>query len=361
MVFYVSSPKYQPMINKILSETDQVCVGNEVGEDIYIKKYVKEHITLFEQIELFVIDMTALADTDQEVMQSIESLRVMDYKTRFIILAPYKKEGDEFFKKCFYAGIYDIINTDEYLEMSQQLTLCISSGMRYKDALHFRDADPGDEQKQESMAVQKILIGIVGAGRRMGSTHNSIVLANSLRENNQMVAIMEMNDTKAFQKACEAQKAKIFDEGYFSLQGVDYYPESDRERVISVSGKLYNFLILDFGNYEECDKVMFNKCDVRLVFCGTKSWEMDCLENIFKEQDEDVLQKYHFCFLGTTSTKLQKEIISHMQPLENVWFPEYTEDPFVSSKFPEAEQIFKGYLGNLPKQKEKKRLLFQKR
>ena len=119
----------------------------------------------------------------------------------------------------------------------------------------------------------------------MGSTHNSIVLANFLRENNQMVAIMEMNTTNAFQKACEAQKAKIFEEGYFTLQGVDYYPKCDRERVTAVSGKLYNFVILDFGNYEECDKVMFNKCDVRFVFSGTKPWELDNLEVIFHEQE----------------------------------------------------------------------------
>lgn len=345
------------MVSKILNETDQICVGNQTGEEIYLKKYVKENITSFEQIEIFIIDLCALKDTDNEVMQSIESLRIMDYKTRFIILAPYKKEGDSFLKECFYAGIYDLIVTDEYLEMSQQLTTCICIGMRYKDALRFRDAAV-EEIKSESVAVQKILVGICGAGVRMGSTHNSIVLANFLRKHNQMVAIMEMNESNVFEKICEAQRAKIFDEGYFSINGVDYYPECDRKRVTAVSGKLYNFILLDFGNYNQSDKVLFNQCNIRVVFCGTKPWELDQLAPIFEEQDEDVLKKYHFCFLGTTSRKLQKEISEQMNPLDNIWFPEYTEDPFQSDGFTEGQQIFGDYLNNVTVAKKKKTRIF---
>lgn len=354
MVFYVSSPKYQPMIKKIMDETDQIYGGSETGSEIYLKKYVKENISSFEQTDIFLIDMNALKDTDEEVMQSIESLRIMDYDIRFIILAPYKTEGDKFLRDCFYAGIYDIIITDNYLEMSQQLAESFSCGMRYKDALRFRDAVE-ENGKQEALPVQKILVGIAGAAPRMGSTHNSIVAANYLRKNNQMTAILEMNGTRAFEKICEAQRAKMFEEGYFSLRGVDYYPECGRERVTAISGKLYNFIILDFGDYRQADKILFNQCGVRMIFAGTKPWEMDALETVFQEQEEDVLKAYHFCFLGTTSGRIQKEIMEHMKPLENVWFPRQTEDPFGSDLFPEAEQIFKEYLKSSIKPKEKKR------
>lgn len=355
MVFCFCSTQYQPMINKIMAETDQVCVGQEVGADLHVKKYIRESITQFEQIDILLIDMTAVRDTDEEIMQSIEALRIMDYKTRCIILAPYKQEGDKFLKDCFFAGIYDMVTTDEYLQMAEDLRLCFSEGMRYKDALRYRDM--AEEPVQETMAVQKILIGISGAGKRMGSTHNSIVLANFLRENNQMVAVMEMNASNTFKTFCEAQKAKLFDDGYFSLKGVDFYPECDRERVTAIAGKLYNFILLDFGNYQEADKVLFNKCDVRIYFVGTKPWELGGLEEIFREQDEDVLKKCHFCFLGTTSRKLQKEIFSHMEPLENVWFPEYTEDPFETTMFPEGQQIFADYLRNVKTAERKKGFL----
>ena len=352
MVFVVSSEKYQPMINKILTETDQVCAGKEIGEQQFFKKFVKENIAMFEQIEILILDLTALADTDEEIMQGIESLRIVDYGTRFIILAPYRKEGDKLLKECFYAGIYDMIVTDEYLEMSRQLTQCICHGMRYKDALRFRDAAVDEEIKTE-MAVQKIIVGVAGSGPRSGSTHNSIVIANYLRQQNQMTAVMEMNNTNAFQTFCEAYKAKLFKDGYFSLNGVDYYPECDKQRVTAVSGKLYNFIVLDFGAYGQSDKVLFNRCDVRIIFTGTKPWEIGNLEPIFVEQEEDVLKRYHFCFLGTTSNKLQKEIVEHMQPLQNIWFPEYSEDPFLTERFPEGQIIFSDYLKNVVTKDEK--------
>ena len=76
MVFFISSTKYQPMINKILAETDQACAGKEVGEDIFLKKFVKENLSMFENIELFIVDFTALADTDEEILQAIQSRSV---------------------------------------------------------------------------------------------------------------------------------------------------------------------------------------------------------------------------------------------------------------------------------------------
>lgn len=343
MVYTICSPKYQPMITKILTETDEVCGNKEVGEDIYLKKMIKENISTFDGVEILIVDMTALADTDQEVLQAFESLRIIDYEIRIILIAPYKKEGDKFLRECFYAGIYDLITTDEYLELSEQLRKCIVDGMKYKDALRYRDAAEQEDSSENNPALQKIIVGVVGAAPRMGSTHMSIVIANYLRSRQQMTAILEMNGSGNFEEICNSKSAKVFDDGYFTLSGVDFYPGCDRERLTAISGKLYNFIVLDFGAYGNCDKVLFNKSDIRIIFCGVKSWELPVLEQVFRDQDEDVLQKYHFGFLCTTSGKLQKEIIESMEPLENVWFPEYSENPF-AAEFPEGSGIFAAYL-----------------
>lgn len=362
MLYYICSPKYHPMISKIITETDQVCVGSEVGEDVYMKKLIKENIMSFEQVDIMIIDLTATADTDQEIMDAVESMRIMDYKTRFIILAPYKKAGDVFLKECFYAGIYDIIISDEYLEMAQQLALCITAGMRYKDALIYRDTVMEDEEKQETKAIQKILIGVCATAPRMGATHNSIVLANYLRSQNQMVAVLQMDEKNTFDIIREDMDAKMYADGYFSLTGVDFYPGCNRNRLTAISGRLYNFLILDFGAYDSMDKVLYNKCDIRLIFSGTKAWEIPYMNQIFAEQEDDVLKCYHYCFLGTTSPKLQKDIIDSMHPLNNIWFPEYSEDPFSSVRFPEASEILKDYLVfQVPEKNKKKFSVFKGR
>ena len=42
MVFYFASPKYNPLINKVLTETDQVIAESIVGNDLFLKKTMKD-------------------------------------------------------------------------------------------------------------------------------------------------------------------------------------------------------------------------------------------------------------------------------------------------------------------------------
>lgn len=135
MVFYFASPKYNPLINKVLTETDQVIAESIVGNDLFLKKTMKDKLASIASIDIIIVDFTALADTDAEIMEAVESIRIMDYKVRFIFVMPYKAEGDPFLKECFYAGIYDLIISDQYLEISEQLAVCVTEGMRYKDEL----------------------------------------------------------------------------------------------------------------------------------------------------------------------------------------------------------------------------------
>lgn len=101
MVFYFASPKYNPLINKVLTETDQVIAESIVGNDLFLKKTMKDKLASIASIDIIIVDFTALADTDAEIMEAVESIRIMDYKVRFIFVMPYKAEGDPFLKECF--------------------------------------------------------------------------------------------------------------------------------------------------------------------------------------------------------------------------------------------------------------------
>lgn len=149
MVFYFASPKYNPLINKVLTETDQVIAESIVGNDLFLKKTMKDKLASIASIDIIIVDFTALADTDAEIMEAVESIRIMDYKVRFIFVMPYKAEGDPFLKECFYAGIYDLIISDQYLEISEQLAVCVTDGMRYKDALEGKDGKEISVAKKE--------------------------------------------------------------------------------------------------------------------------------------------------------------------------------------------------------------------
>lgn len=344
MVFYICSNTYLSLISKVISETEQVCVGNEVGDDILLKKYVREHIRNFESVKHLIVDLTALADTDEEVINAFESLKVMDYDIHIIVLAARRREGEKFLKDCFYMGIYDLIVTDDFLQIKEQLAYALQVGMKYKDALHFRDAEYKEEEHAKERKAQKAVIGVIGSEPKIGCTHTCITLANTLRQMGYMVAVIEMGNKEAFTDIQEAFKEKVFPEGYYTVRGVDYYASGNKAKVESVCGQLYQFIILDFGDYVLADKLQFHKCDVRIVCAGAKPWELGGLQEIFKDQEEAVLRTYHYCYRFVQDKKLQKEIRREMEPLENIHFTAYEEDPFSSNAFPDVQNILKDFL-----------------
>lgn len=346
MVFYVASNTYKEIISRTIVETEEILVGAECGDEIFLLKYVKENISQLSNLDTFIVDISCCQDMDDEIIQALESLRIMSDETKIIILAPNRSEGDDLLTKCFQMSIYNIICSDDFLEIKEQLEYCIQTGMQYKDAIRFKDIKSQDKiivKKEVKQVVSKVMIGIAGSSERIGVTHNTVVLANYLRTRGYMIAVAEYNDTNAYQSIRESFDAKYLDNSYFTIAGVDYYPEVNTDRIGSILGKSYNFILIDFGSFESCDRVTFNKSDIRIIIAGSKPWEVNRVNTIFELTAKDTLMQYHFCF-NFTAQKDQKDIRESMGELSSVHFLKYTEDPFENHDFTDADKILTQYM-----------------
>lgn len=201
--------------------------------------------------------------------------------------------------------------------------------------------------------ISKIIVGIAGAGSRTGCTHTGIVVANFLRDRKQPVALLEMGEKGTFETIRTAYRTENFEDG-FTLNGVDFFPDSSGEKLKELAGRSYNFYLLDFGDFSQADRELFQKCDVKILCSGIKPWETVLLEKIFGEMDEESLQKCNFCFFGAAGNALKKEVRAQMEPLKNLWFPDYADDPFSCATLPEGAEIFDSYLEDGGKRKRKK-------
>ena len=103
-------------------------------------------------------------------------------------------------KKCFEMGILKIITTDDYKILQDELVYCIKKGMSYRDAAKYKDSVPEKiSVKHTRKTVMKRMIGIAGTCENIGVTHNAIVLANFFRQKGYMVALVEKNNSGAFE------------------------------------------------------------------------------------------------------------------------------------------------------------------
>lgn len=360
MIFYIASSTYQEVIARTIREEELILQDSECSNEIYLNKYVRSNISKLTSLEEIVIDISALQDTDEEIQTALDMIRFMAYGIRIIIVAPNRKDGDALLAKCFQMGIYDIINTDDFLELKEELRLCLRQGKKYADAVKYKE---GNEQEtaviktEIKQKVSKVLVEIAGSEARIGTTHNTIILANYLRKKGYMVAIAEMNMSGAFKQIQENFCEKVFDDKYFSIGGVDFYPDSDSNQLASILGKSYNFILADFGDFTECDRVNFNKADVQIIIAGSKAWEITDVNRIFAMVDEETFKNYNYCF-NFTVEKNHKDIVKSMKGVERVYFLKITEDPFTTYEFPGAEKILAEYMPIMTKSK--KRGLFRR-
>ena len=362
MIYYIASHTYQSVIQNSIIECNEIIAGCETSGELHFNKFVKSNLSTFNNLDCIIIDISHFLDTDIEIITALESLRIMAENMKIIIVAANRYEGDELLTQFFQMAIYDIIEQDDFLEIKNELIHSIREGNKYKDAIRFKEAKAVEKvivKTEIKQTVNKIMFGIAGSQSRIGTTHAAITLANYLRKRGYMVALVELNNSGAFESILKIYEERKFDDSYFTMNGVDYYIAADSNMLGNVLGKTYNFILVDHGNYETCDVVTFNKSDEHLILAGAKPWEMENLETIFDKTSVETLTKYHFYF-NHTAECFQHDIKASMTNISSIHFLKYAADPFTSFDFPDVNETFQKYMP-LKLEATKKRSIFSKK
>lgn len=355
MVTYFTGKTFNQIVKESVKECSAIEYEPVVDDNQDFYKYIKKNIVGLSGIDQLIIDTSASLNTDEEILDSLEMIRTMYDHVRLIVFAPYRNTGEKFLADCLNMGITNIVNTNDFNDVKKELIYCMKEGMSYRDAVKYKELQTDKIVVKHAVkrAVHKRMIGIAGAEGNIGITHNAIVLANFFRKKGFMVALAEWNISGAYQTICESFEESLFKEGYFTINGIDFYPGVDEERMQLVLEHSYNVIIIDFGCFSEENKGAFERCEDRLIITGSKPWEMDALNKIFSAASKDTLNKYHFCFNFTQKNDYDA-IREGMGELDNVYFLKYLEDPFTESDFADGETIFADILPEEEKAEEKK-------
>lgn len=407
MIIYIASQAATETISSACATSEQLVVNAESSNEFNLQKYIKQNITQFQGIEKFIIDLEACVDFEDEIIESIISLKMVYNALRIIVIAGNRQPGDDLLTKIFNLGIMDIICTEDRVEMKRELIVSLNEGKSFRDALIFKDAKKEkivikNEIKQ---VVEKVMIGVAGSQERIGVTHNAIILANYLRKKGFSVALAEYNEknfipqkdgekfnsygekfnqsdeketdaveeelTKestekvnkpktAFEGIQDSFDEKIIEGWYFNLNNIDYYPNCNNERLSNVLGKSYNFIIIDFGAYEKCDKITYGKCAERIIIAGAQAWEMDSVNTIFDSVPAESIRNMNFCFNFVNDEDLQKEVKENMEDIGEVYFLKYTRSPYEEYDFSGADVFLKKYMPIRIAEEDEKKGFFRK-
>lgn len=365
MVTYFTGTTFNQVIQGCIDETNELVYQPKIEEDQDFLKHIKQNLNGLSGVDCLILDTSVCINTDAELLDALEMIRTMYDTIRIIVFAPYRATGDRFLTSCLNMGIMNIINSDDFNEIREELKYCVVKGKTYREAVKYKEGHPEKVVvKRAKRAVNKRMIGVAGSESNIGTTHSIIVLANYFRKKGFMVSVAEVNDSGAFQTICQEFGESMFEEGYFTMNGIDFYPDVDEEKLQDVQKRSYNVILLDFGAYSVDNRDAFERCEDKIIIAGSKPWELEAVNHIFANASKDVLMKYVFCF-NFTQEKDYQAIRSGMGELESVHFLNYSEDPFADYSFPDGDEIFMDILPEEPEEEQKQgifsKLLFRKK
>ncbi|MEG0962418.1 MAG: hypothetical protein RSD28_07455 [Lachnospiraceae bacterium] len=345
---YITSNAYSQIVNESIKNCELVCTRQEIGDQFEFQKYIKQNINTMADVDLFLVDLSALEDLEEEIQKTFEMMRYMYNDMRIVILAVGRYPGNKLLLESVNMGIYNIINTDDFVEIKKELQVCFLEGMNFKTAMKFKTAEIVKESvKQEiKKTVSKVLVSVAGAQKHIGTTHTCISLAAFLRKKGFMVAIVEMHDSTDLRLLRDLYGEEMV-EDHFTIDGIDFYKEAEEDMLTEILNKPYHFVIADFGVYDACNAARYHRGIERIIVSGSKAWEFPANKKIFNDISETDLKEMKFLF-NYAPTSQFKIIREGMDALGKIFFLTLEGDPFIPN-LPEAEELFFKYL---PEKKE---------
>ncbi|MCC8027682.1 MAG: hypothetical protein LIP16_20550 [Clostridium sp.] len=351
MVSYIASKTYKQVISNTIKEQGHLIINEQISNSFDFERYIKGSIASgFSELDYFVIDLSALSDPEEQIIETLKAFRTLHENIRCIIVAPYFFPGNKALSQMFTLGIYNLIATNDFLEIKQRLEVCLSEhGMSFKDAVDFQEIkDITTVKTKEKREVSKVMIGLIGSQARIGTTHQSLILANTLRKLGYMVALAELNQSGAFEQIMNDFDVRLNDHLYFSMNGVDYYPGADSFTMKLVQEKSYNFIVMDFGHYKSCDLEYFHRhSHVKLILSGAKAWEIGNFVECISKYGDDAKRHMSIYFNFTPEAyvkELKKSFKTSVGVPLDVHFLNYVSDPFNCYTFQDVDRLLADYL-----------------
>ena len=357
MVLYITSKAMRQIVDHSIKEADLLTLecNNQIGNTISLSEYIKHKGILLSKndVDYMIIDLSALVDSEEAIAAALQGFLITHEHVRIIIISPVNQAGDKVLSELFAIGVRDFAVSDDFVVVKQKLEECLTEqGMSYKDAIEYKDVKVRSlEKRKEVKEINKVMIGVVGSQPRVGCTHSSIIMANQLKRWGYSVAYIEMNETGALQQIRQAEKLNMVD-GYFTARNIDYYPDANGAVLKKIlKENVYNFLLLDFGCFQDCDINAYNRCHAKVVIGNAQPWEINYLADFWNRYDDEAREHIHF-YLNFVEKESDRKALKKAFNKE-LKFIGYTPDPFGDGDFIQLPELLKDYLPEEPKKKKR--------
>ncbi|MCX7748249.1 MAG: hypothetical protein N2645_15385 [Clostridia bacterium] len=289
-----------------------------------LKQFVIHDVRNLSQFSFFIIDLKALKDTENEIIEAIVAFETM-YSARIIMFSERLDGSSPLISKLIDIGVYNIITSTNFEDIKEEVLLCVSpDGKDKHSAIRIKYSSQKVNKQPERKCMflcRGITIAVAGAAQKVGATTIAFNLANFLAALGADVAYIEANANGHLSTLPDYYKDMNVTETHFEYKGVKYYSK----------GKFpdeNNFTIIDFGTVSQTKPQLLKQCDL-LILCGTtKPYELSSVKTAIK-----MIDGMYFSLIMSHTPQKAKSEIKNMFSNGNVsiYFSGYSPDLFDSN------------------------------
>jgi len=167
-----------------------------------------------------------------------------------------------------------------------------------KEAFYKIGLKPVRHGRFAAIGKNAVEISVSGVQTGVGVTHFCILFGIWLQNHGFKTALIEYWQNRDLLALCRlAGKDGIHDKyGYYRIQGLSVFPSMDQEKIDSFNRADFDYIIIDYGVFDEYIAQMIRRSDVKLIVAPGADWKMHHVEmylnrfgNIFDDRNAFLL------------------------------------------------------------------------
>lgn len=310
MLLYLSSNENIGIFDFLSKEKGMVI--KKLSGEFYLKKFVIHDMRNLSHYSYFAIDLKALKDTENEIIEAITAFKAM-YDSRIIIFAEGLKREDEIISRLIEEKIYNVIISKEIQEIKDEILKCLSHIGKTEEDWNLKET----HENQYIFNHKNVKIAVAGVSSRVGTTTTAFNMARFLFNIGAKVSYTEANDSGHLKEIADYYEfLKI--ENYYRYKGVEYYPNKQFPNDV-------NYQIFDLGSLYKGNIAIFKSCNIKILCSGSKPYELiETYEAINSIKDVN----YNILFTSVSNEENFKIRKSFENSKDNIHFLKYSPSLF---------------------------------
>lgn len=334
MLLYISSNENVGIFDFLSNEHGMVI--KKLSGFFSLKQFVIHDMRSLNHYSYLAIDLKALKDTEDEIIESIIAFKSM-FSSRVIFYNEDIKSNERLIERLIDQGIYNIISADTVDDLKEEIERTVSdNGMSKRDIqLKLNQIESGKNYfiPEYSFNTKDIKIAVTGVSHKVGTTTIAMNLCNYLASIGASVCYIEANSNGHIQKLPSVYADMTVKNDCIIYNSVKYLSLN------SHSEEEYHFVVYDMGviNTKTINAIK-NKCDVSTLCATAKPYEIGAYDKAIDLLDDPKVHTI-FSFIHDIAKDKLKEQYG------NIFFSEYSPDLFDGEKNKAIwEQILDKYI-----------------